>query len=213
MKTHLRVALSAIIITPLLVVGVARAVEHDTATNQPATLSTEDKTAMQARLLKRKADLKTRLTNAEESKLKLKCKASQGHLSSLKGRIKGIDTSRNNVYRELVERLTKLQGKLNEQGVDTAALQTEIDALNTKITAFKITLADYKQAVSDLADMECATDPAAYKASLESARAAREKIILESAAIRAYVKDIIKPTLQQLRQQLDTTKKTTEGTN
>lgn len=207
MKIRTRVILSAILLTPLLFFSAAQAVDHT------STASPEDKKAMLTRLEKRKAAFKTKLTAAEQTRLKQKCKASQGKLSSLGGRVKGIETSRNNVYRELVERLTKLTPRLQDKGVDTKELEAEIEVLETKIETFKTDLADYKQAVSDMSEMECETDPVAFKASLEAARTAREKVAADAAAVRAYVKETIKPTLQELRQQVEGSKKTTEGTN
>ncbi len=223
MKTRTRIIVGAILASPLLLAGtvIAHEVSNGThshsgqvaqaTTEESQEMSAEDKAALLKRLEERKTALKTRLTATEQQRLKSKCKASQGNLSSLKGRIKGIDTSRANVYRELVERLTKLSGKLKENGVDTAQLDSQIDELKTKIETFKTDLAAYKQAVSDLADMDCVQDPTAFKASLETARTAREKVNADAAAIKAYVKDTIKPTLQQLRSTLEKNESTSGG--
>lgn len=208
MTTRIRVFFSAILVTPILITGVAGAVE---GTNQTTAPTNEEKASMQQRLEKRKAELKVKLSVPEETKLKAKCKASQGKLSSLDGRIKGLETSRGAVYKALTEHLTKLSTKLKAQGVDTKALDEEITILGTKIDTFKTDLAAYKLAVSDLADMECVSDPTAFKASLEAARAARQKAAADAADVKAYVKDTIKPTLQQLRTQLEAAKK--EGSN
>ncbi len=220
MKTRTRVLIGAILASPLLFAGVAIAHEGEvhgnsgqvaqstTETQQPTA---EDKAALLKRLEERKAALKTKLTNAEQLRLKSKCKASQGNLSSLKGRINGIETSRTNVYRELVERLTKLSGKLKEKGADTSQLDSQISELKTKIDSFNSDLASYKEAVSDLAAMDCVQDPTAFKASLDTARTARQKVSDDAAAIKAYVKDTIKPTLQQLRASLEKTEDSSEG--
>lgn len=228
MKIQLRILLSAILVAPLLLMSNALALEGEsstgtsnagtssnqtevaqTTTDDTQKPSSDDTAGLQQRLDKRKADFKIALTNLEKQRIQLKCKASQGSLSSLKGRITGIDTSRANVYRELVDRLNKLNDKLKTRNVDTTELQGEITTLQTKITTFKTDLAAYKQAVSDLAAMDCKSDPTAFKASLEAARAARTKVNNDSLDIKKYVNETIKPTLKKLRDQVE--KKESEG--
>ncbi len=197
MKTRTRVILSTFLAAPLIITGIAAAQEPT------AEVTQEDKAVMQQRLEKRKNDLNIKqVTAAEKLKIQQKCKASQGNLSSLKGRITGIDTSRTNVYAALNDRFTKLVEKLKSAGADTAELESEIAILNTKIETFKTDLEDYKLAVSDLAAMDCAADPVAFKASLESARNARTKLKSDTADIKTYVNDTIKPTLKKIRTQL-----------
>ncbi len=229
MKARTRVILSAVMVAPVIFMGSAAAVEGSTSNNTTSTSgsdkasaqttnseTSEDKLTLQQRLDKRKAELKTKLTTAEQARLKLKCKASQGLLSRLQGRITGIETSRANVYGELADRLTKFSTKLKGQGVDTTQLQSELEVLNTKIETFKTDLAAYKLAVSDLASMDCATDPTAFKASLTAARTAHDKVMSDSVEIKKYVNDTIKPTLVQLKQKLSSTTNTdkkSEGSN
>lgn len=212
MKSRFRALLIAATMVPLLFFSSVAAVEGsstDSNTSNTTTQSSQtddDKLTVQQRLDKRKAELKIKLTALEQSRIKLKCKASQGLLSSLSGRIKGIETSRNNVYKELTDRLTDLTSKLKNQGVDTTELNTEIDALNAKIATFKTDLDAYKLAVSDLSGMDCASDPTAFKSSLLAARSAHDKVTADALAVRNYVNETIKPTLQKIRQQLEQTK-------
>ena len=58
--------------------------------------------------------------------------------------------------------------------------------------------------------MDCVTDPTGFKASLETARTARQKVATDATDIRTYVTGTIKPTLAKLRQQLETSK---QGSN
>lgn len=225
MKTRLRVLLSAIMLTPLIFLGVAGAVEDSTNTQTTerkppvsvnekviAQATVDNKLTLQQRIDKRKAELKTKLTALEQKNIPLKCKASQqGAISSLKGRITGIDTSRNNVHRELVDRLTKISDKLEAADIDTTQLDAQTTELQAKIETFKTDLATYKLAVEDLKEVDCVKDPTGFKAALEAARAAREKVAQDGQAIRVYVKDTIKPTLSQLRSQLEDKK--AEGSN
>lgn len=214
MKTRFRVLLSTSLLAPMLFVGIATAIEGSTQTPDKKTLSndkvvaqannTEAALTLQQRIDKRKTELKTRLTFLEQKNITTKCKASQqGHVAPLKGRITGIETSRTQVHRELLDRLTKFSEKLKAAGGDTSKLDANIAELQTKIDTFNTDLAAYKQAVSDLSELDCIQDPTGFKASLEAARAAREKVSQDSQAIRTYVKETVKPTLSQIRQQIE----------
>lgn len=202
---------------PLSVV-VAHGQEEPTAT----TTSTEDEkpnpVELKARLDARKAALKTRLDATKQARIKLRCKASQSSISNIRGRIKGLETSRTNVYENLLSRLEKLNDRLKANDVDTAALETQLNELHTLIDTFNTDLAAYKLVVGDLADMDCATDPTAFQASLETARTARAKVAESAKAVRTYLTETIKPTLKDLKAQFaqnsgdkqDTTEQQTE---
>jgi predicted nucleic acid-binding Zn-ribbon protein len=210
MKTRNKIMLGALLIAPLFTFSIsavpASAQEQgrgnsrvaQTTTTKPE-LTEEEKKALQERLTKRKAEMKVRLTAAEKQRLQTRCKNSTGKISELRGRIKGIETSRAQVYENLVNRLTKLSTRLQERGVDTTELDSQITELQEKIATFTTDLAAYKVAVGDLEDMDCAADAESFKASLEAARAAREKIKVDIADIKTYVNDTIKATLKEIR--------------
>lgn len=163
------------------------------------------------RLLKRKDEIKPRLNTAEKTRLQSRCKNSQGLLSSLEGRIKGVETSRNEVYPHTVTRLTELSAKLKAKGADTTKLDADIKTLEGKIAEFKTNLADYKQSVADLSKMNCQQDPDSFKASLEKARALRQKLKDSGAEIKTFIKDTLKPDLAAIRATLS--KEETNGTD
>lgn len=177
------------------------------ATTEPQRPQTaEELRLQQARLEQRKAEIKLKLSNAEKLNIQNKCKAAQGLVSSVKGRAKGIETSRSEVYGNIVAHITELSTKLKNKNADTVALNADIAALQAKIATFNTDLATYKQAVIDLADMDCKTDPDGFKASLQAARTALEAVNKDSAAVRSYVKDTIKPELAKLRAALEAAK-------
>ncbi|MBA3758250.1 hypothetical protein H0X10_01290 [Candidatus Saccharibacteria bacterium] len=185
-----------------------------TTTTQQTTSTDEeplDPVKLKERLTKRKTDLKTRIDATKQARLKSRCKASQGNLSSIRGRIKGLETSRSNVYENLVNRLTKLNDKLKEKGVNTAELESQITQLNSLIETFNTDLAAYKEAVGDMAGMDCASDPTAFQASLDAARTARAKTAEDAKAIRSYLTDTIKPTLKVLKSQVEQKTEDTSG--
>ena len=183
--------------------------QQSTTTTQPDNTAADPVKALQDRINKRKADLKIRLNAAEKVKIQNKCKASQGLVRSVKGRVQGIETSRTQVHSNITDRLTDLSEKLKNKGADTVALDAAITELKNKIETFNTDLAAYKQAVSDLADMDCTTDPDGFKASLQASRTAQETVSKDAKDIRAYVNDTIKPLLKNIRTALEASN--TEG--
>lgn len=207
-------AVSVLSVTNSSLVGAETTTTTSTTADTTAETVKPDNKELLQRLIDRKTRLKTVLTAAETAKLKLKCVPSQtGSLRSLSGRIQGIETSRREVHKNLVNRLEKLVEKLKVKNVDTAELEAEIVVLKAKIATFDANLSLYKQAITDLKSMGCVTDPVSFKASLETARTLRETLVMDSAAIKSYVKDTIKPTIKAIRTALAATElKSTDTT-
>jgi chromosome segregation ATPase len=223
MNNRLRLIISAAFAVPLLIVGVASAVDttttegagttstaaSETAKPTAAPLSADEQAALQKRLQERTTKLKAKVTATEQQRLQARCKSAQGQLSSLSGKLNQHEQSRSGTYSGLIARLSQLQGRLNGQGIDGAPLQVHIDSLKAQIDTYNTHLATYKQALSDAAAMDCAANPDAFKASLEAARVARTTVRQDATAIKEYVKTSIKPTLASVRTQLETSPKTT----
>lgn len=209
MKRFLTVGISAIVAVPLVSTAIVFA---QTANTDPGTAPTTTNTdadklkALQERIAKRKTELKIRLSVAEKTKLQNKCKAAQGLVSSVTGRVKGVETSRTQVHSNMTDRLADLSEKLKNKGADTTALDAAIAELKAKIETFNTDLAAYKLSVSDLAEMDCKTDPDGFKASLQASRTAQETVSKDAKAIRAYVNDTIKPLLKTIRAELEANK-------
>ena len=222
MKRYIRLLVSMVFAMPLLAFATTALVNAEsTATTNSSTTTTTtttdtekpDDTGLLDRLAEHKATLKTKLTTVEQANIKAKCKVSQnGAVNSLSGRIKGIETSRNEVYNNLIDRLNSLVTKLKAKNVDTTKLDAEIVTLKTKIATFQADLAKYKQGVIDLKSMDCVTDPTAFKAALESTRTLHDQVAKDALDVKAYVNDTIKPTLKDIRTQLAATEKTSSTT-
>jgi hypothetical protein len=208
MSLRTKLFFAAMVLAPVLAVGTVAAhngEDHsadDTTSHSDERQVLSENTTLQQRVEKYKAEAKARLDEAQKQRLQLRCKASQGLISSLKGRISGLETSRQQKYTNLVNRLTSLSDKLEAKSIDTATFDTQVAELKTKIEAYHTDLAAYKQAVSDLAEMDCAADADAFKAALESARALRAKVVEDGRSIKDYLNNTIKPTLQSIRQQV-----------
>lgn len=220
MKHRIKLILTAALLAPLFTVGVAMAVEEQATTMDTSTeaqssqsqMTTEQKQKLEQRVKERKDTAKLRLSTTEQTRIKNRCPGAQGVVRNVEGRIKGVQTSRTQIHTNLVAALNKLEAKLSAKGADTTDLKAQIATLQTKIEKFNTDLAAYKQNVADLAAMDCATDPVAFKASLEAARAARQLVRTDSQDIRSYINDTIKPTLKSIRQTLSG-ETTTPGTS
>jgi len=213
--------LAAILIAPLVLATTVLAEEaqnNNEQTTQSTTQSTdgdktdktnksektaEEKAKLHDRLEKRKSDAKLRLTTAQQKRFQTRCKGAQTLLRNVDKHNGTIKTNRHKLHTNLVDRLNKLETKLAAKGVDTAALKAQIAELQAKITTFDTDFDAYKQAVADLAEIDdCTSDPTAFKASLDTARTALQKVKDDAAAIRTYVKDTVKPTLSLIREEL-----------
>lgn len=184
--------------------------DEQTQTQNDSTETSQETDTLAERLANRKDKMKTRLQNFEKLRLQNRCKAAQGRTSSLEGRIKGIETSRTQVYDNLLSRLKKVSEKLDASDQDVTELESQIVVLDEKIANFYTDLAAYKQAVTDLIAMDCESDPEAFKASLEEARELRKILRASGEEIRAYLKETIKPTLVELKKSLGDDKPQTE---
>ena len=182
-------------------------------TNNPKTNTTTEtekpKGTLQERIQKQKDTLKTDVTKLEQDRLKLRCKAAQGIVKGAGDRAGTGATDRVKAYDELQTHLTNIIAKLKALGISTTVLEQEQTTLVTKAAKIKTDFTTYKQDLADLKDMDCVTDPAGFKAALEATRIIHDNLTKEIADIKTYVTGTIKPTLQQLRDQVKAKESTT----
>lgn len=179
----------------------AQDADHMESTETTQTEQT-DRKALQDRLAQRKNQLKTRLTAAQTTRLKDRCKPAQAKLNTFHGKLRSIERSRVNAYDKIIDHLNALVSKVGDKA-DTSDLQAQINTLKEKVEAFENDFTAYRQIVSDLHEMDCGADPAAFKASLESAKSLQSQLKTEAKDIRAYITETIKPTITALRQTLN----------
>lgn len=160
-----------------------------------------DTAGLQDRLTARKAQLKTRLTGAQTTRLKERCKAAQLIIANVNTRLKTVQSNRVNAYDKIIDHLNSLVSRVGNQA-DTTKLQADITGLKEKTASFGSNLTAYKVIIDDLQAMDCGADPSGFKASLEAAKSLQTQLKTDAAAIRAYLNEIIKPTIAALRVQL-----------
>lgn len=213
MKRFFALGLVILFALPILTTTFAFAIEDEneaetTTTSQTAADEKEKDDSgddsMRDRWERYKKDYKVSLNFVDKLRIKNRCKGAQnGQISRVRGRFNGIQTSRSKVHANVLKQLENVATKLKAAGLDTTELEASIATLKTKIDTFNTDLAAYKQALSDLAEIDCTTEPEGFKASLEAARASLDKVKADAKDIRAYVKDTIKPQLVKLRTQIE----------
>lgn len=201
--------LSIIALTPIVAAETGSGSTDDSSTSTSDSTDTKESEKRQKRIDDIKKELHLSLTENEKEHLKTKCKPAQSIVAKTHTRFGNSVTTRTQAYTELTKILNNLKTKLKDKGVDTAELEAEITELSTKITTYSTDLAAYKQKLSDLKSLDCQADPTAFEAALTDARTARDKLITDIKAIRTYVKDTIKPTLQKIRTSLESSSDTT----
>lgn len=184
-----------------------------TTTTAPSTAAKEKTETAAQRLAKNKATYVATLTAAQQASLKIKCKPAQAKGKLLSVGITKSNTERVAAYTKISTGLDKIITKLKDADFDTKDLQTQKTELQKLITTYNTDVASYQTALSDLNDIDCTTDPAGFKSSLEAARAARAVVAKDALAIRTYITGTIQLTLKEARTTLakDDTTKTTEG--
>lgn len=213
LKRSLFIILAVLFMMPIFATTVVYG-ETGTSTteNQQEQAETaEQKTSREARIKALKETLKVKLASAEKKKIQDRCQGAQGKTSSIIGRFQGIETSRGEVHKNLLNRLNALVEKLKAKSIDTTELEEAIVVLNTKIETFNTDLATYKQAVADLKAIDCKAEPESFKAALAAARTSLEKVRADAKDIRTYLQETIKPILKETRDALEPKTETTDG--
>lgn len=196
MKRIFNIGIAAFLILAFGFLSPVFAVESTTTTN-----TTESQTFTK-RQEDRKKEFSVSLTNTEKFRLKSRCKAAQGKLSSVGQRANGLATSRSQVHANIVSHLESLVVKLKAKNVNTEELETKILNLKQKITSFNESLDTYRLAVADLVEVECQTDPDAFKAALLDARAALADTKQKAKDVKEFLKNDVKPLLVEIRKSL-----------
>ncbi len=168
---------------------------------------TKQAETMAQRVEKSKLKFAPKLTAEQTVKIKGKCKASQVISKALSVQLTRNNTKRTAAYTEITAALTEAIASL-KANKDTTDLEAQSKVLSTKIAKYTTDMTAYQTAITDLSGVDCATDPVAFKAALEEARAARKTVADDVVDIRTYINTTIKKSLKELKPK--TTKPTIE---
>ncbi len=154
------------------------------------TTATNEKT-LEQRIAERKTLLKTKLDAAAQTRIKARCAAAQKLVTTAKTRSDKAVENRQKAYEAVQTRLSSLLAALEKNGVDTSSIKELQTQVKTAVDKLKSDVAAYNQTLSDLSSMGCTTDPAGFKATLETARTQRQQIVKDLVALRTLKGKII----------------------
>jgi hypothetical protein len=218
-KLAIGVAISmiALITMPLLVVAqeeIMTIAEDISTTSEPAS---QDVTA-EARATQREARIRAlkekkdgRIAASEERIIESRCRSAQVVVDKLQSRLNKVVDNRREKYSNLTSRLNELMQKLQLAGVDTTELEAAIVEIELISTSALTTIETYYTNLSDLATMDCESDPAGFKALIDEARSKRVEIVSLQGTLKSSINEKVKPILQSIRSNLETTNKNLEG--
>lgn len=193
--------LAVLILLPLAIIIPTLSIEGYYAPLISAQAASEDKSFAE-RKKQYNAQLDQEVNEAEKQRIQLRCLATQTTIENLATRIGEVKTQRKTVYSTIVADVQKLTEGLNNQAFDASALEQNTKELEDKITAYENNMKVYTQALEDLTKIDCSKDPGTFKAALEAARRAHTNLIGQVAEIRSYILNTLKPTMQQVKEEL-----------
>lgn len=206
----LRLLLSASITFSMVSLGAVPAVFAVEATTTPSnnTQEVKEPTAeekakkladMKKRLDATKASLKTKIDETTKKRVIAKCKPAQAIVKTAESNAALAKTNRSKAYTSINESVQKLVDKLKADNKDTTEIEADIAMMQQKADAVILQLTTYEQTLSDMSLMDCAADPIAFQATLESARKQRTDILTAATEVRTYAKETLKPAIAKFK--------------
>jgi glutamyl/glutaminyl-tRNA synthetase len=159
--------------------------------------------SLKQRVQNYKKQLDREVKKAEQDRFILRCAVAKENITILSDRLAVIQKKRVRAYADMSSRLQKVYERLEEQAFETSKLKANLDELNAKIASFNAELKSLKRTVDDMKQIDCKNDPVAFIAALSYARDSHRDIISIVDDIREYLTNTIKPTMAQIREQVE----------
>lgn len=191
------ISLVLVFLVPLVLILPASAQDSEPELTNPQEQRTQ-------RINERKAKATAKLTAAQQRRIQARCKAAQVKLGTLSTKGQAVQTKQVTRYADITTKLEAVATAAKSNGADVTELTAQIAMLQEKSTALIESFNTYINSVDDSAVLDCIGDPVAFKASLDSGRAGLKELRSQSAEIRAYLKDTIRPTLTALKEASNT---------
>lgn len=167
----------------------------------------------QQRVAQRKNELKTKLDAVTQARITARCKAAQTVLKNMQQRGQTGLSQRVGKYDTVSNKLSNLVEKLEGTQTDSTALKQVQAKFSAAVTTFKKDLAAYNQSLDDALAMDCAADPAGFKATLDSLRAQRAQLAKDAAAIKKLQPELVKALASVRKALVDKNQSAGEGAN
>lgn len=146
----------------------------------PASANDTDKAR---RIANNKLTTKMALTKAQATAIEGRCKGAQTKVQQVEVKLDQIESNRERIYGQVLARYSQLGERLQATTPEAVDYKSEVVLLRTAIVGYKNNFATYKTAVSDLASMDCASDPVGFKATLEVVRGLRQQLLADTGSI------------------------------
>ncbi len=171
----------------------------------------DDKSAgREARVKSYKEKASTKLAEAQSKRLKTRCKAAQGKVTSLRARVNNVVTNRKKVYQEVGDKLDTLLAKLVAAELDTTKLETARADMRAELVTLTESLNAYDTVLTDLMAMDCEADPDTFQSALLSAREMQVALRTQASEFRSFATTELKAILKDVRSQLEAKKEQTQ---
>lgn len=193
------------------------AVTEQTASDETLQSTTQavedDKSAgREARVKSYKEKASTKLAEAQAKRLKTRCKAAQGKVTSLRARVTSAVANRKKVYQEVGDKLDTLLAKLVAAELDTTKLETARADMKAELVTLTESLNAYDTVLTDLMAMDCEADPDTFQSALLSAREMQVALRTQASEFRSFATTELKAILKDVRSQLEAKKDQTQDT-
>lgn len=179
--------------------------------SQAAPAATPAGSTFEQRLVQRKAERNLTLDDKTQKRLTAQCVRAQGKVRSLQQQATPALTKRTKVNEQVDAKIWVMIGKLKIAQKDTFNLEKQRIALAEKSAVFQSTSKLYQQTLDDLVVVNCQADTVGFKSLLETARIYRGQLRDQSADIKNYVVNEIKPALSAFAADLQVKPATEEG--
>ncbi len=200
--TRINKAIKILIIAILLPVGILVpyfGVESQYGT--PVNVQAQS-ASLKQRVQNYKKQLSYEVKKGEQDEIILSCAVAKENITILSTHLATVHKKRSRAYADMSSRLQKVYERLEEQAFETSKLKANLDELNAKISSYNAEMKSLIRTVDDMKQIDCKTDPVAFIAALEYARNSHRDIISIVDDIREYITNTIKPTMNQIREQV-----------
>jgi hypothetical protein len=166
---------------------------------------------LEQRIDQRKAERNIQVDERDINRLKNRCIGAQGNLRELQQKAVPNLANRNKLYGRIDAKLWVVIGRLKLADRDTFELEKRRSALADKAAGFQVTTNNYLQTIDDAIVINCQADIIGFKALLDTVRIYHTQLRDQSADIRAFVVDQIKPIITDHANALKPKTATEEG--
>lgn len=174
--------------------------EDGTATNEDAA---KKEAELKKRIEENKAKLKTKLDEATKKRLIAKCKPAQAIVKGAEKNATAVTENRSKSYAKISEKVDALIARLKTAGVSTTNLETVQATAKQKAEVLAVSMKTYDQMLADLQAMDCAADPTAFAATLETARKQRATVKEQAKDLRSYISVSLKEAINKAKAELE----------